>query len=328
MGFFSSIGDAIGGIVGGAANVVGGILGNNSQSFANSANLDFARQQFEYQKELHKNQLQWRVEDAKKAGLHPMAALGLQSSSFSPVSSNVQANDYSWIGDLGQSAGYAAMKGKDKEQQREALDLASRQATLGLRNMELENEGIELENEYRRFQLQQAIAGGTSQALGSSGSASTRGLGRRYAIDGQADSRLPIKDGAVPAGEPRFQFMETERPGVFSFEPGNDWSQIYEDKSLLGIPLDIVPLAKAYGKDLYGRATGAEINGMVYSDSHGGWVKAGGPLDDTKTSKRSARYWRDRFAGSSEYLYGTVRKFDQFLKNLNSLKYYPFRRTK
>ena len=325
MGFFSSIGDAIGGIVGGAANVVGGILGNNSQSSANSANLDFARQQFEYQKELHKNQLQWRAEDAKKAGLHPMAVLGLQSSSFSPVSSNVQANDYSWIGDLGQSAGYAAMKGKDKGQQREALELASRQATLGLRNMELQNEGIELENEYRRFQLQQAIVGGTSQALRSPGSASTRGLGSRYAIDGQADSRLPDKDGSVPAGDPRFQFMETEKPGVFSFEPGSDWAQVYEDKNIGPIPLDVLPLAKAYGKDLYGRMTGAKINGMVYSDSHGGWVKAGGPLDDTKTSWRSVRHWMDKYRSRNSPWY---MRLDKFFKNLNSLKYYPFRKYK
>lgn len=279
MGLFGSIGNAIGGIVGGVGNIVGGILGNKSESAANSANMGFAREQFEYQKELHKNQLQWRVEDAKKAGLHPMAALGLQSSSFSPVSSNMQANDYSWIGDLGQSAGYAAMKAKDKGQQKEALELASRQATLGLRNMELQNEGIELENEYRRFQLQQAIVGGTSQALRSPGSASTSGLGKRYAIEGQADSRLPNKDGSVPAGEPRLQFMETEKPGVFSLEPGNDWAQVYEDKSFFGLPLDIVPLAKTYAKDVLSRLQRKTINGMVWSDVHGGWVKKGSKLD-------------------------------------------------
>ncbi len=184
MGFFSSIGNAIGGIVGGVGSAIGGILGANSQKDANSANLDFARQQFEYQKELHKNQLQWRVEDAKKAGLHPMAALGLQSSSFSPVSSNMQANDYSWIGDLGQSAGYAAMKGKDKEQQSQAQGLLMRQGELQADNLNLQNEGLKLDNEFRRFQLQQAVVGATNQALSSPANASFR----KRLIDGQGDS--------------------------------------------------------------------------------------------------------------------------------------------
>lgn len=188
MGFFSSVGKAIsgslGGIVGGAASLVGGILGNKSQKSVNNANLEFARQQFEYQKELHKNQMQWRVEDAKKAGLHPMAALGLQSSSFSPVSSNMQANDYSWIGDLGQSAGYALMKGKDKEQQAQAEGLLMRQGELQADNLNLQNEGLKLDNEFRRFQLQQAVVGATNQALSSPANASFR----KRLVDGQGDS--------------------------------------------------------------------------------------------------------------------------------------------
>ena len=73
-----------------AFSAIGGIAGSLSNMFANDANMAFSREQFEYQKELARNQLQWRVEDAKKAGLHPMAALGLQGTSFSPVSSNMQ----------------------------------------------------------------------------------------------------------------------------------------------------------------------------------------------------------------------------------------------
>ena len=54
--------------------VAGAIIGGNSTSSANSANIgmnyDFA-----------KNGIQWRVEDAKKAGIHPLAALGAQTHS-------------------------------------------------------------------------------------------------------------------------------------------------------------------------------------------------------------------------------------------------------
>lgn len=38
------------------------------------------------QKEFAKSGLQWRVEDAKKAGIHPVAALGASGTSFSPIS--------------------------------------------------------------------------------------------------------------------------------------------------------------------------------------------------------------------------------------------------
>ena len=91
----------LGSIIGGVAGAIGSIAGINSQNQANA----FSREQFEYQKELHRNQMQWRVEDAKKAGLHPMAALGLSSSSFSPVSTSPV--DYSGLtnslSDMGQN---------------------------------------------------------------------------------------------------------------------------------------------------------------------------------------------------------------------------------
>uniref|UniRef100_A0AAU8AV95 DNA pilot protein n=1 Tax=Dulem virus 110 TaxID=3145587 RepID=A0AAU8AV95_9VIRU len=309
MGFFSSIGNAIGGIVGGAANVVGGILGMNSQdkanaaiSEANAANLALAREQFEYQKELHKNQMQWRVEDAKKAGLHPMAAIGLQGSSFSPVSSSftpLQANDYSWIGDLGQSAGYAAMKAKDKDQQREAFALAAKEANLQSQNMELQNEGLQLENEFRRFQLQQAIVGATSQALRSPGSASTRGLGKRYAIDGQADSLIP-KDSPITNVIPKYQWVQTA-DGKLELYPSSDYAQLWEDKPL---GTDLMPLMEAGGVSLRAKITGAPVAGMVWDSSTDNWVAVDSPAGrrvlkrskkPTKESTKRAyqhRFWR------------------------------------
>lgn len=38
------------------------------------------------QKEFAQSGIQWKVEDAKKAGIHPLAALGAQTTSYSPVS--------------------------------------------------------------------------------------------------------------------------------------------------------------------------------------------------------------------------------------------------
>lgn len=227
MGFFSGIGKAFSSVLGGAANAVTGILGMNSKQAsdkanadANSAQLALAREQFEYQKELHKNQMQWRVEDAKKAGLHPMAALGLQGSSLSPVSASftpMQGDDYSWISDIGQNAGYAAMKGKDRGEQEDAMALAVRQSELQLENMQLQNEGAKLDNEYRRWQLQKALSGATGQALRSPASASVS------SPSSQGDARISAKkDSDFELGTPFFPLVPTEKPGVFNFGVDSD----------------------------------------------------------------------------------------------------------
>lgn len=208
MGFFSSIGDAISGAVGavgdflgGAGGVVGdvasGVLGlagnkntNATNSAMNAAQLQLAREQFEWQKELAKNQIAWRVEDAKKARLHPMAALGLQSTSFSPVSSSftpMQSPDYSFLSDMGQSASYAAMKAKDRKEQAAAVRLAQEQAALQTENMNLQNEGLRIDNEFRQWQLMTAMQGGANQALNSPASAR---LNQKELVDGQADSPI------------------------------------------------------------------------------------------------------------------------------------------
>lgn len=206
MGFFSSIGDAISGVVGGVkdfisdtGSVVGdvasgvlGLAGNKNTNATNQAmneqQLALAREQFEWQKELAKNQIAWRVEDAQKAGLHPMAALGLQSTSFSPVSSSftpMQAPDYSFLSDMGQSASYAAMKAKNRKEQAQAVRLAQEQSALQTENMALQNEGLRLDNEFRQWKLMTAMQGGANQALNSPASAS---VSQKELIDGQADS--------------------------------------------------------------------------------------------------------------------------------------------
>lgn len=70
------------------ANLLGGILGNDSREDVNNANLNFAREQqaqnIALQKEFAQHGIQWRIEDAKAAGVHPMYALGGGGAAFSP----------------------------------------------------------------------------------------------------------------------------------------------------------------------------------------------------------------------------------------------------
>lgn len=194
------------GLLGDIGSAVGGIASAISGHSANNANAALTRAQFEYQKELHRNQLQWRVEDAKKAGLHPMAALGLSSMSFSPVSSTMQGSDYSWMGDMGQAlgAGYAAMKGKNKEEQEQAKILQAKSEALQLRNAELQNERLEAEIDAIRWDMAGSMSGAIGPALRGPGSPFTSGLNKsKYAIEGQPDSFItsgfeePIKSYSI-----------------------------------------------------------------------------------------------------------------------------------
>lgn len=74
------------------ANVIGSVLNydsakrnRRSQESMNNANIAA-------NKEFAQNSIQWKVADAKKAGIHPLAALGSQGSYFSP--SSVSGGDY------------------------------------------------------------------------------------------------------------------------------------------------------------------------------------------------------------------------------------------
>lgn len=66
-------------ILGAIAGIGGSIV---DSIFGNSA----AEKQADLQKEFAKNGVRWKVEDAKRAGIHPLYALGAQTTAYSPVS--------------------------------------------------------------------------------------------------------------------------------------------------------------------------------------------------------------------------------------------------
>lgn len=75
MGFLDG---GFGGVVSGVGSLIGGAIGGITSH--NNANANYAAQ-----KEFAQNGIRWRVEDAKRAGIHPLYALGASTGSFSPV---------------------------------------------------------------------------------------------------------------------------------------------------------------------------------------------------------------------------------------------------
>lgn len=139
---------------------IGALGGALSVSSSNRAAREMAQMQADLQREFAQNAIQWKVDDAKKAGLHPLAALGISTASYSPVTSSY-TSPFSGISDMAQSLGQnidrARMAGMDRDQRREASALSLRQTALSLRNQELQNDILETELASRRARLSQQL---------------------------------------------------------------------------------------------------------------------------------------------------------------------------
>lgn len=91
-----------------AGNLIGGIIGNSASDDAS----DFAAKQFRFQNLAAKKSIQWRVKDARAAGIHPIYALGAQAFSPSPVSVSGSAPLADGIAAMGQDIGRAVTAGQ------------------------------------------------------------------------------------------------------------------------------------------------------------------------------------------------------------------------
>lgn len=175
MGLFSSIGGILGGIGGAVLGgpVLGGSLGavigsglggsvggavdankaNKSAQGYYNEQMSFAQQQAQFQQDYARNAIQWRIEDAKKAGIHPLAALGVSNPSYSPVSapsapSYADSSSFDTGSEFGQNLNRASFQAKTQEQQIQS-------ARLGMESIELQNRGLSLDNEFKMLQIQQ-----------------------------------------------------------------------------------------------------------------------------------------------------------------------------
>lgn len=76
----------LGNIIGAGASLLGGLLGKSSAEANRESQERMAAQNIALQKEFAQSGIQWKVQDAEKAGINPLYALGASTSSFSPVS--------------------------------------------------------------------------------------------------------------------------------------------------------------------------------------------------------------------------------------------------
>lgn len=146
MGFFSSIGKAVGSVFGGStggllsagANLLGGILSDRSADKR-------ASNQADLQREFAQHGIRWKVEDAKAAGLHPLAAIGAQVTPYQPIS----------VGDSGLGAGIAAA-GQDISRAFNATRDRNERATAAALQGAIQQENLAQGRERHRMDMQRA----------------------------------------------------------------------------------------------------------------------------------------------------------------------------
>lgn len=117
----------LGALLSAGTSILGGVLGNRSAE-------KNAKRQEALQREFAQNAIQWKVQDAEKAGVHPLYALGANTVSYSPT--QVGSTDFG-LTQAGQDIGRAIDTGRSANERNSAI--STRAATLQLENMELQN---------------------------------------------------------------------------------------------------------------------------------------------------------------------------------------------
>jgi len=184
----------LGAIIGGIGSVVGGLLGQKSQSDANQAPRDIASDNIAMQREFAQSGIRWKVADAKAAGIHPLYALGANTHSFAPVS--VQTDSSSPMGnaisDMGQNIGRAISATKtQQERELSALQLASAKADV---------EGKALDNQIRASQLKNLSLSTPPMPSGNDATAFIPGQGNSPLVKIDPSKRVASQPGR-PAQE-------------------------------------------------------------------------------------------------------------------------------
>lgn len=204
----------VGAALGAGATIIGGLLDSNSTNKANQQNIAM-------QKQFAQNGIQWKVKDAIEAGIHPLYAMGAQTTSFQPTS--VGGGDFG-IAEAGQNIGRAI----DATRSTPASDLAMKATAAQI-------QGLNLDNELKAVQLASAIRlanqTGPHPALPSSNDV--------YPLPGQGDSG--VISSVPPGHDPRAPQYTTpnlaleghtwlRRPGT---SDAQTWEDVYGDEAIL-----------------------------------------------------------------------------------------------
>lgn len=162
----------IGAGIGAASDLVGGLA---NQYFANKA----SDETWKREKKVLQNQIQWRVEDAVKAGLHPLVGAGISPASGpSAVQVGTLGDDISRMGQNIGRAAEAYLTPVDKMAARSALlDMETREVNLDIAKAQLAGA--------QKALLTQGATPGVASIIPNAGM--PRGKSDKLAVGGKSD---------------------------------------------------------------------------------------------------------------------------------------------
>lgn len=209
-----------------ASSILGGLFGKSSSDKAKKAAQAEAAADRAMQYDFAQNGIQWKAADAIKAGLHPLAALGAQTMSASPVSigSTADMSMPNALNDMGQNISRAVGASQPKE---------VRAMTASMNQLALER--ASLENELLRTQIS-SINRPTTPGLPFSNSVSP---GQVDVVADKQTSSNPGDSGSTAGLHPAFQNYDLGRGRTVSL-PVSDGG--------IGEALEGLPLPYAYAK--------------------------------------------------------------------------------
>lgn len=134
----------LGPLIGAGASIAGGLINRSSAQATNQMSIHQAELNRAAQEEFAKKGIRWRVADARAAGIHPLYALGAQTTSFSPVSVGLTADTSfgSGVASAGQDISRAINATRTAPERVEATAMTAAQI-----------EGLQLDNEIKRATL-------------------------------------------------------------------------------------------------------------------------------------------------------------------------------
>lgn len=159
-------------VASGGASIYDGMMDRRDADTTRRMNQDNYDRSDSLQREFAQNGISWKVQDAERAGIHPLFALGAQGASYSPstfIAGDLpRRNTFSSLASMGQDVSRAVFATAPQRKRDAAM-------------FELNREQGELENAILRHKLSQMRAVGPAMPL--SGSGMSGGL-----LDGQGDS--------------------------------------------------------------------------------------------------------------------------------------------
>ncbi len=231
-----------GSLISGASSLAGGFLDSSSQSSINDKILANAAKDRQLQRKFAKQGIQWRVNDAKKAGIHPLFSLGASIPTYSPAPISLGGSSMgAALSNAGQDVGRAVAA----TQTRPERDLAIQRSVLENRLLELQVATLTKESQTPpAFPLSSA-----SDTSGMPGQPSFEGRHPGYLIEPRPIQASAPNDPSRVAGTVPSWGLTLNMDGSLSIVPGTDVKEVLEDS----FPLELRWMYEHIAKPLWSR---------------------------------------------------------------------------